>query len=200
MSNEHYFSEIPSGDFVSREIDVTIAGRDYTVETAGGIFSPEHVDQGTGILLDTVPSPALSGNLLDLGCGWGPIALSLALQAPEATVWAVDVNSRALELATANAARLGITTINAVTPADVPADLTFDTIWSNPPIRIGKEALHQLLLTWIPRLSESGEAWLVVSKNLGADSLQRWMAEQFPDLSIERVTTAKSFRVIRVAR
>ena len=101
------------------------------------------------------------------GAGWGPIALSLALDAPDATVWAVDVNERALDLVRRNAARLGLVQVNAALPDDVPDDVRFATIWSNPPIRIGKAALHELLGQWLPRLSTGGEAWLVVQRNLG---------------------------------
>ena len=121
----------------------------------------------------------------------------MALEAPDATVWAVDVNDRALELVRRNAAAVGVTNINAVRPEDVPAGLTFSTIWSNPPIRIGKAELHALLQTWMPRLAADSEAWLVVQKNLGADSLHRWMNEEFPDLDIAREAVGMGYRVLK---
>ena len=148
-----------------------------TSSPSGGVFSPEHLDQGTRVLLDEVPAPPASGHLLDLGAGWGPIAISLALQSPDATVWAVDVNERALALVRRNCAKLGISNVNAVLPADVPGDLRFATIWSNPPIRVGKQELHAMLEQWLPRLDDDATAWLVVAKHLGAESLQRWIAE-----------------------
>jgi 16S rRNA G1207 methylase RsmC len=169
------------------------------VTTAGGIFSPDHIDQGTQILLQHLDEAPPSGNILDIGCGWGPIALSLAVRSPKATIWAVDVNERSLELTAANAAKLGLTNIKTCKPEDVPKDLAFSGIWSNPPIRVGKDILHEILLTWLPRLSAGAEGYLVVQKNLGADSLHRWLEVELPEgFSTIRVETAKSFRVLRV--
>lgn len=200
MGSDHYFSASPSSSSRTRTIRATLAGREVELTTAGGVFSPEHLDQGTRVLLDAVPAPPASGDLLDLGCGWGPIALSLALRSPDATVWAVDVNERALELTRQNAARLGLHNVNAVLPDDVPDDVRFAAIWSNPPIRVGKAELHALLERWLPRLDEAtgAAAWLVVAKHLGAESLQRWIGESL-GLDVERAANAKGFRVLRVA-
>lgn len=187
---DHYFSATPASPDERREIRVRLAGAERTVLTARGVFSAEHLDHATGLLLDEVPVPDALGHagdgvtLLDVGCGWGPVALSLALQAPNAAVWAVDVNDRALDLTRQNAERLGVLAaapggagVTVARPEDVPADLRFDGIWSNPPIRVGKEELHALLGLWLPRLADDGAAWLVVGKNLGAPSLQRWIAD-----------------------
>lgn len=199
MSSEHYFSETPGSNYKPKEINVTINGRDVTVITAGGVFSPDHIDQGTNVLLAHLEEAPAGGNILDLGCGWGPIALSLAAHSPKATIWAVDVNERSLELTDANAARLGLTNIRCVKPEDVPKDLKFSGIWSNPPIRVGKEVLHEILLAWLPKLQDEADAYLVVQKNLGADSLHRWLEAELPEnFSTIRVDTAKSFRVLRV--
>jgi len=201
MAAEHYFTSTPDGDLRPRRITARLAGRDLELTTAGGVFSPGHVDLGTRVLLDAVPEPPASGDLLDLGCGWGPIALSLALDAPDARVWAVDVNQRALELVRRNCEELGVTNVNAVLPEDVPADVRFDAIWSNPPIRIGKEELHALLERWLPRLAPGADGWLVVQRNLGSDSLQKWLVEAFDErLEVERVGSAKGFRVLRTTR
>ncbi|MCC2309134.1 class I SAM-dependent methyltransferase [Cellulomonas chengniuliangii] len=197
--NDHYFTANPASADERRTLTVHLAGRDVEVETAGGVFSPDHVDLGTGVLLRTVPAVPGSGDVLDLGSGWGPVALSMALESPGARVWAVDVNERALDLVRRNAERLGLDNVRAVLPDDVPADLAFAAIWSNPPIRVGKDSLHALLLTWLPRLAPGAEAHLVVGKNLGADSLQRWIAEQLGDAAhVERIASAKGFRVLRV--
>ena len=141
----------------------------------------------------------MQGRFLDLGCGYGVIGLACAVAAPDAAVTAVDVNRRALLLARENAESLGVAErLSACEPDEVPADAVFDEIWSNPPIRIGKEALHELLLTWLPRLVPEGRAVLVVGKNLGADSLQRWLVDQgYPT---ERLASAKGFRVLEVRR
>lgn len=201
MGSDHYFSATPSSAENLRTLRVTLAGRDVEVTTAGGVFSPDRIDTGTAVLLANSPAAPASGNFLDLGCGWGPISLSLALDSPHATVWAVDVNERALDLVRRNAQALGLDNVNAVTPEDVPADLAFRTIRSNPPIRIGKSILHGLLEEWIPRLDERADAWMVVQRNLGSDSLQRWMAATFtPGYSVYRSATGKGYRVLKVRR
>ncbi|MFL0564150.1 class I SAM-dependent methyltransferase [Microbacterium sp. 179-I 1D1 NHS] len=201
MGSDHYFSASPSSSENLRRIRVSLAGRDVEVTTAGGVFSPDHVDGGTAVLLANTPPPPVGGHLLDLGCGWGPIALSLAIDAPHATIWAVDVNERALDLVRRNAAELGLDNVNAVLPEDVPADITFRTIRSNPPIRVGKDVLHGLLETWIPRLAERSDAWLVVQRNLGSDSLQRWLAASLDrGYSVSRAATGRGFRVLKVRR
>lgn len=203
MNSAHYFSS-PAGPFERRRIEVTLAGRRFTASTAGGIFSPDGVDRGTEILLREVPAPAASGRVLDIGCGWGPIALTQAMLAPDAEVWAVDVNERARTLCAENAAELGLSNISVCAPEEVPSGLRFATIWSNPPIRIGKPALHQLLQLWLPRLDDGGEAYLVVQKNLGADSLLTWLKSMLAavgdDFTVERVTSVNGFRIIRVRR
>lgn len=200
MESQHYFSASPAGPEERRPLRVTLNGAERNLVTAGGIFSPDGVDKGTAILLAEAPAPT-GGRLLDIGCGWGPLALTMALQSPQAKVLAVDVNERALALARENAARLDLHNFEARLPEDVDPAITFDTIWSNPPIRIGKEALHDLLMTWLPRLAPEGSAWLVVQKNLGADSLQRWLADELREgYDVGRAATAKSFRILRVTR
>lgn len=199
MPPEHYFSPSPSGDPVLRTISVRLAGRELQVTTAGGIFSPERVDVGTQVLLAHTPSPPPGGHFLDLGCGWGPIALTLALESPRSTVWAVDVNERALDLTRRNAEALGLTNVNVCTPDDVPADIRFRTIWSNPPIRVGKNELHAMLSHWLPRLDVGSDGWLVVARNLGSDSLHRWLQGELPDgFAVVRAATSKGYRVLRV--
>lgn len=208
-SGEHYFTASPASAEQRRTVSVRLAGVDAQVETAGGVFSGGHVDLGTAVLMRTVPDPPASGELLDLGCGWGPIALTLGLLSPRARVWAVDVNDRALALVRANAEAVGrqhrVAPIVAARPDEVPADLTFAAIWSNPPIRIGKRALHELLAAWLPRLAPGAAAHLVVGKNLGADSLAAWLADQRDEAgapwgAVERVASAKGFRVLRLVR
>jgi 16S rRNA G1207 methylase RsmC len=200
-TGEHYFTSRPGSEAKLHALSVRLAGRDLELTTAAGIFSPDHVDIGTAVLLDDAPQVPATGDLLDLGCGWGPIALTLALHAPDATVWAVDVNERALDVVRRNAASLGLGNINAVLPGDVPESVAFRAIWSNPPIRIGKAQLHDLLNRWLPRLDVGADAWLVVQRNLGSDSLQRWLAAELADdFEVTRAWSSKGFRVLNVHR
>jgi len=171
------------------------------VLTAGGVFSPEHIDQGTQVLLTHLEKANPTGNFLDIGCGWGPITLALALRSPKAKIYAVDVNERSLELTRLNAERLGITNIVVCKPEDVPKDLEFDEIWSNPPIRVGKVVLHEILKLWLNRLTAGGTARLVVQKNLGSDSLHKWLIQEFsPSFESTRIDSSKTFRVLKVTR
>ncbi len=200
--SDHYFSAEPASPERRRTLVVELAGQRVEVETAGGIFSPDRVDVGTGVLLHDAPPPPPHGTFLDLGCGWGPIALSLALRSPAAHVYAVDVNDRSLRLTRDNASALGVgDRITTATPDAVPADVAFDLIWSNPPIRVGKGVLHEMLETWLPRLAPGGVAHLVVQKNLGSDSLQRWIRSHegaLADMECDRVGHARGFRVLEV--
>jgi 16S rRNA (guanine1207-N2)-methyltransferase len=201
MSNEQYFAAQPASELNLRTFHARLVGQVYELTTASGIFSPERIDAGTEVLLANVPTPPPGGNLLDLGCGWGPIALSLAIHSPHATVWAVDVNERALDLVRRNARSLGLNNVNACTPDDVPTEVRFLAIWSNPPIRVGKNELHGLLERWLPRLESGSDAWLVVQRNLGSDSLQRWLEATYPDdFSFTRAATNKGYRVLRARR
>lgn len=198
-SPDHYFTAEPASAEQLGSATVRLAGRDVVVRTAAGVFSPGRVDQGTSVLLRTVPPPDATGNLVDLGCGWGPLALTMAMQSPGRPVWAVDVNLRALDLLRRTAQDLGLPAVLPVTPDQVPADLEVQTLWSNPPIRVGKVALHAMLATWLGRLTPTGSAWLVVGRHLGADPLQRWIADEL-GLTCERAASAKGFRVLRVTR
>jgi 16S rRNA (guanine1207-N2)-methyltransferase len=201
MSEEHYFSKDPKGPLKLKSIQVPIAGVLKQVSTASGTFSPQQLDVGTQVLIDQMGLVPKTGNILDLGCGWGPIALNIAKHSPKATVWAVDVNSRSLELTAKNAQGLALTNLKTAYPDDVPAEIAFSGIWSNPPIRVGKKELHEMLLRWLPRLEKNGEAYLVVQKNLGSDSLQKWLSEELADgFEVSRHTSVKTYRVIRVKK
>ncbi len=198
MSDEHYFSADPSVAFQRAPVEAEVWGHELRLVSGSGVFAQGRLDIGTSVLFRETAPPE-GGRILDLGCGYGVIGLACAVAAPGAEVTAVDVNQRAVLLANENAAALGVTDrFRAVVPDQVAPEATFDEIWSNPPIRIGKAALHDLLLTWLPRLAPEGRAVMVVGKNLGADSLQRWLGEQgFPT---ERIASAKGFRVLQTRR
>ena len=194
----HYFDEDPDAPSLPRDVELWLPDMSLTLTTDRGVFGYDQIDAGSKLLLLKAPPPPLTGNLLDLGCGVGTIALPLARRAPGATVWAVDVNSRARELCTTNAVANEVTNMRVVAPDDVPDDLTFDCIWSNPPIRVGKKALHEMLLMWLGRLVPGGDAVLVVHKHLGGDSLQRWITEAgFPT---SRLASSSGYRILHTTR
>lgn len=196
--DEHYFSADPNVAFRRTPVRARVWGHDLELTSGSGVFAQGRLDVGTGVLFRET-TPPVGGTLLDLGCGYGVIGLALAVAASGSRVWAVDVNERAVLLANGNAEALGVADrYTAVTPDLVPGHLVFDEIWSNPPIRVGKQALHELLLTWLPRMRPGGRAVMVVGRNLGADSLQRWLGEQgYPT---ERLASAKGFRVLETRR
>jgi 16S rRNA G1207 methylase RsmC len=196
---EHYFSADPQAPFQRIPVTTNVWGHWLELTTGSGVFAQGRLDVGTGVLLREAPPPEDAGSVLDLGCGYGVIGLAVAVAVPRCRVTAVDVNQRALVLANENAQRLGVADrFTACLPEQVPADAMFDEIWSNPPIRIGKQALHELLLRWLPRLAPGGTATLVVGKNLGADSLARWLTDAgYPT---DRLASAKGFRVLQSRR
>jgi 16S rRNA (guanine1207-N2)-methyltransferase len=196
--DEHYFAADPGVEFRRTPVRAHVWGQDLALTSGSGVFAQGRLDIGTSVLFREA-APPVDGTLLDLGCGYGVIGLAIAVAVPAARVWGVDVNERAVLLANENAEALGVSDrYRAVTPDEVPEDLVFDEIWSNPPIRVGKQALHELLLSWLPRMRPGGRALMVVGKNLGADSLQRWLGEQgFPT---ERLASAKGFRVLETRR
>jgi 16S rRNA (guanine1207-N2)-methyltransferase len=192
----HYFDERPGVPHDVELVDVALPSVAFTIETDRGVFARGRLDAGTGLLLREAPAPSATGHLLDLGCGSGAIALTLAKRSPAATVWAVDINERARQLTERNAARNGVHNIVVAAPDEVPPEVRLATIWSNPPIRIGKQALHELLLTWLARLEPRGESALVVQKHLGADSLQNWLAAQ--GYRTQRIASRAGYRLLKV--
>jgi 16S rRNA (guanine1207-N2)-methyltransferase len=196
--NDHYFSGSPESNLQRVPVAVSAWGHRLNLSSASGVFAQGRLDRGTSVLFRATSGPATSSrNILDLGCGYGAISCALAVHSPAATVWAVDVNERALQLAAENAHTLGLVDrLRPCLPEQVPEDVSFDEIWSNPPIRIGKPALHALLGTWLTRLTPTGRALMVVGKNLGADSLQRWLIGEH--YACRRLASAKGFRVLEV--
>lgn len=196
MAEDHYFTADPSVPFAREPVRASVWGHELALSSGTGVFARGRLDVGTAVLFRETSPPA-GGRILDLGCGYGVIGLAVALAVPSAEVTAVDVNERAILLANENAEVLGVADrFRASTPDGIDPAAAYDEIWSNPPIRVGKAALHELLLTWLPRLAPGGRAVLVVGKNLGADSLQRWLGEQ--GWPTERLASAKGFRVLEV--
>jgi 16S rRNA (guanine1207-N2)-methyltransferase len=196
--SQQYFAERPAAARRPGTVHVVTGDLHLELATDSGMFSPSRLDPGTRLLLETAPPPPAAGNLLDLGSGYGPLALVLAARSPGARVWAVDVNTRALELCARNAERAGLRNVRCAAPGDPAVPGAFALIWSNPPIRIGKAALHALLADWLARLEPDGTAYLVVQRHLGSDSLQRWL--ESAGWAADRVAARAGYRVLRVSR
>lgn len=194
--SEQYFAGHPAAAHRRGTVHVILPDLHLELATDSGVFSPRRLDPGTRLLLDVVPDPPPTGNHLDLGSGYGPLALVMAARAPAARVWAVDVNTRALDLTRSNAVRAGLANLTCALPGDPGLPRRFDAIWSNPPVRIGKTALHGLLTGWLDRLAPQAAAYLVVQRNLGSDSLQRWLAES--GWTAERAAARSGYRVLKV--
>jgi 16S rRNA (guanine1207-N2)-methyltransferase len=196
IPKSHYFEARPAVPSRPRLVRLKTGDIDLQLQADRGVFGSRGVDLGTLTLLKEAPPPPDQGDLLDLGSGYGPIAITLARRSPRARVWAVDVNERALELTKANAETAGATNIEARLPEHVPEDVRFDAIYSNPPVRVGKAPLHDLLLKWLPRLKPQAPAYLVVQRNLGSDSLQKWLNEL--GFRATRLKSKKGYRILEV--
>jgi 16S rRNA (guanine1207-N2)-methyltransferase len=202
VSDDHYFSADPSVPFAREPFACQVWGHRLDLVSGSGVYSRGRLDKGTAVLLRETEPPA-PGHVLDLGTGYGVIGLAIAdawrrdgVPAGSASgVTGVEVNQRAVLLANQNAAAIGLQDrYIACDPSVVPAEVGFDEIWSNPPIRIGKDALHALLLQWFGRLRPEGRAVMVVGKNLGGDSLQALLTDQ--GYRTTRLASAKGFRVL----
>jgi 16S rRNA (guanine1207-N2)-methyltransferase len=194
----HYFDPSPSVASRPHTVPLRLGELHLDLQADRGVFGSKRIDLGTLVLLREAPPPPASGDVLDLGTGYGPIAIAMARSAPATRFWAVDVNERALELTRANAASAGTANVTACLPAEIPAGLRFDAIYSNPPVRIGKRGLHALLEEWLARLAPEGRAYLVVQRNLGSDSLATWLAgEGYP---VQRLKSKKGYRILGVGR
>lgn len=191
----HYFDEEPTTESAPRDVQLLLPDLQITLRTDRGVFGYDRIDAGTKLLLLRAPAPSSTGDLLDIGCGTGAIALTMAARSPDATVWAVDVNERARALCRENAERNHLANVRVCAPDEVPEGVRFTTVWSNPAIRIGKPALHEMLLRWLGRLTDVGSAVLVVHKHLGSDSLQTWLGSQ--GHATERLASSSGYRILR---
>ena len=192
-----YFEAEPGAAPRRRTVAVNVDGMSLRFETDSGLFSPDRLDPGTRLLLlEAPPLTPAEHRVLDLGCGWGPIACVAGLRSPDAEVVAVDVNQRALALAAHNAAASGAANVCVVHPDELDPAARFDRILSNPPIRVGKAALRELLATWLDRLNPEGRAHLVVHRHLGSDSLARWLGDR--GYGVTRMLSRQGYRIFEV--
>jgi 16S rRNA (guanine1207-N2)-methyltransferase len=184
---EHYYSRKPSTESNPVKWQSELKGNTFRFKTDSGVFSKKEVDFGSRLLIDTFELKKADGMVLDVGCGYGPIGLSIARAYPEAMVHMVDVNERAIMLAKENASENKVDNVK-IYESDrlngVEED-GFDAILTNPPIRAGKKIVHDIFEQSFQRLAEGGELWVVIQKKQGAPSAMEKMKELFGDVEVE---------------
>lgn len=191
-----YWDIEPDSAADGRIVRLELPDLSLRLHTERRVFAHDRVDRGTQALLRAAPPPPPHSAVVDLGAGYGPIAITLARRQSDATIWAVDRNRRALRLTAANAHAADAPGVIAAEPTAIPAALRFDGLYSNPPIKIGKEPLYELLSDWLRRLLPGSPAWLVVKQSMGADSLHKYLSSV--DFPTRRVGSKQGYRLLRV--
>lgn len=177
-----YYAENPDSAHDIHELKVTLLGHPFTFLTDSGVFSKKMIDYGSQVLLNTVDFEK-GKTLLDLGCGYGPLGISLAkVQGVQATM--VDINNRAIDLAQKNAEKNGVTANIFQSNIYEKVTGTFDYIISNPPIRAGKQVVHTIIADSINYLNDGGSLTIVIQKKQGAPSAKAKMEEIFGNVDI----------------
>lgn len=174
----HYFANDPNVVSNEKQIIISIKNKNYKFVTDNGVFSKRGMDFGTRTLLETIPLENIGGNVLDFGCGYGPIGIVVASNT-NAFVDMVDINLRSINLAKKNA-KLNNVSVN-VFESNVYENVNkkYDFIITNPPIRVGKEKLYEILFEAKKYLNPGGELWLVINKDQGAKSLVKDLEKQY---------------------
>nr|WP_221401538.1 class I SAM-dependent methyltransferase [Paenibacillus phyllosphaerae] len=193
---DHYYSKTPTTNHDRHSIEANIRGIKLRLTTDAGVFSKSGVDYGSRVLLENVEI-SLHAAVLDVGCGYGPIGLTLAKLVPSAHVTMIDVNERAVQLAQENARVNGVSNV-AILQSDIYENVRnqkFDAIVTNPPIRAGKAVVHRILEEGAALLKPGGSIWVVIQKKQGAPSAEAKLEEVFGN--VEEVTKDKGYRILR---
>ncbi|WP_390405103.1 class I SAM-dependent methyltransferase [Lacticaseibacillus jixiensis] len=194
-----YFTNDPELAHDEHSFDFTLAGHDLHFTSDNGVFSKHTVDYGSRVLISVVATAPLEGKLLDLGCGWGPIGLSLAKANPDLQVVLSDVNERAMALAKRNAAANGIHNVKIVASSVYDnIEGTFDTIVTNPPVRAGKPIVSAMLEGAYDHLNAGGKLVVVLQKKQGAPSAKKLMAQRFGNATV--VKKDKGYYILEAVR
>ncbi|MCI8445424.1 MAG: class I SAM-dependent methyltransferase [Bacilli bacterium] len=190
----HYFINDETLRSNIKETHIHIRNQEYTFYTDHGVFAKKGLDLGTHILLNTVLGESLHGDILDLGCGYGPIGISIKKEKADTNVDMVDINNRSLNLASKNASANGVAV--SIFESDGYTNITkkYDYIISNPPIRVGKKILYELLFGAKEHLKPGGELWIVIHKDHGAKSTLKNLADEY---QVEIKNKEKGFFIIR---
>ena len=182
----HYFDKNPEISSQVREISFTLFDKKYTYYTDNGVFSKSRIDEGTYIFLKVLVPLGLSGRILDLGCGYGPIGLTIAQNSKEARVDLADINSRALALASRSGDRLNLNSRVTFLHSDIYEKIEgpYDSIVVNPPIRAGKVVTYSMYSGARQRLIDGGSLYVVIRKKQGAESAFKYLETVFENVSV----------------
>ncbi len=199
MSN-HYYSNKPEVESKPRLWKFTLLGFEFKFETDAGVFSKSEVDFGSRVLIDAFEMPEVEGDVLDVGCGYGPIGLSIAKANPERFVHMMDVNTRALQLAQKNASVNGVQNVRIFESDGLSnvGDVKAAAILTNPPIRAGKETVFRFYDGAFEKLKSGGELWVVIQKKQGAPSSVSHLEEMFSEVDV--VEKKKGYWIIRAKK
>lgn len=198
--SDHYYSNKPQTESKPRQWKFTLLGHVFTFETDAGVFSKSEVDFGSRVLLDAFEMPEVAGDILDVGCGYGPIGLSIAKVNPERFVHMMDINTRAIALAEKNAKLNGVQNVRIFESDGLAAigDVQAAAILTNPPIRAGKETIFRFYDESYEKLVEGGELWVVIQKKQGAPSTVSHLEEMFSE--VEVVEKKKGYWIIKAKK
>ena len=192
--NDHYFTASPESEHRYAETEYAYRGETLRFLTDAGVFSRGEVDFGTDVLLRALPED-MAGRVLDLGCGWGAVGVSVGKKYPSCSLLMSDVNERALELARKNAAANGVRAEAVQSDGLDRVDGLFDYILTNPPIRAGKQVIYRLFAESALKLAASGALYIVIRKQQGAESALKYLKTIFG--RVETVEKSGGFWVIR---
>ena len=193
--NDHYYTRVPQSESKPVGCEYTYRGVALTFQTDAGVFSKGEVDTGTRLLLEALPEE-MSGEILDLGCGWGVIGISIAKKWPGTRVTMADVNTRALDLSRENAKRNGaeVTCVESDGMAEL-AGKTFNAVVTNPPIRAGKQVIYKMFADAAAQLNPGGALYLVIRKQQGAESCMKYLQTIYD--TVEKLDKSGGFWVIK---
>ena len=197
---EHYYSNKPQTESKPRHFKFTLLGFEFKFETDAGVFSKSEVDFGSRVLIDAFEMPEVEGDVLDVGCGYGPIGLSIAKANPERFVHMMDINSRAVQLAEKNATANGVQNVRIFESDGLEnvGDVKVAVILTNPPIRAGKETIFRFYDDSYKKLVKDGELWVVIQKKQGAPSTMSHLEEMFEEVDV--VEKKKGYWIIRAKK
>lgn len=197
---DHYYSKSPQSNQITQTWQFTLRGNPFTFTSSSGVFSKNAVDYGTQLLVEAFVVPDVSGKVLDLGCGYGPIGLAIANELTDKEVLMVDVNERAVALAKENARRNGIENVD-IKQSDGFENVSegsFSVIITNPPIRAGKELIYSFFKESATKLTKGGELWIVIQKKQGAPSALKYLATLFNVVDV--MERKKGYFIIRAQK